>query len=57
MTEFLSKFIWKIDQIIFSKVFKIFACDSRQQLVQFDAQYPLLDSRSDLEFTFSYAIL
>ena len=57
MTEFLSKFIWKIDQIIFSKVFKIFASDSCQQLVQFDAKYPLLDSRSDLEFTFSYAIL
>ena len=38
----------------------IFARDSHQQYhvqVQFHAKYPLFDSQSDREFTFSYAIL
>ena len=32
--------------------FKIFACDLRQQEVQFQAKYPLFESQSDREFTF-----
>ena len=35
------------------KFFKIFACDLRQQEVQFQAKYPLFESQSDREFTFS----
>ena len=39
-----------------TKNFKIFACDSRQQ-VEFHAKYPLFDSQSEHKFAFNYAIL
>jgi len=37
------------------KLFKILASNSRQQM-QFHATYPLFDSQSDCEFSFSYGI-
>ena len=49
--EFLSKLVRKIVLIFFFT----FDRDSRQQ-VQFLAKYPLLDSQSDRELTFSYMI-